>query len=50
MKNNRQFLKSVSEFIPEHEYDAEENNYGIQYHIYTNLKKILIYFQQILIF
>ena len=39
MKNNRQFLKSVSEFIPEHEYDAEENNYGIQYHIYTNLKK-----------
>ena len=39
MKNNRQFLKSVSEFIPEHEYDAEENNYGIQYHIYNNLKK-----------
>ena len=39
MKNNRQFLKSVSEFIPENEYDAEENNYGIQYHIYTNLKK-----------
>ncbi|GIR20656.1 hypothetical protein CM15mP35_09170 [bacterium] len=22
-----------------HEYDPEENNYGIQYHIYINLKK-----------
>ena len=39
MKNNRHFLRTIDEFIPSNEYDPEENNYGIQYHIYINLKK-----------
>ena len=39
MKNNRLFLSKINEFIPEHEYDPVNNNYGIQYHIYTKLNK-----------
>lgn len=39
MKNNRKFLKTINEFIPESEYHPENNNYGIQNHIYLNLKK-----------
>lgn len=39
MKNNREFLHTIKDFIPESEYHPENNNYGIQNHIYLNLKK-----------
>ncbi len=39
MEKNRLFLSGIKEYLPQGEYDAQNNNYGIQNYIYHNLMK-----------
>ena len=39
IKKNRNFLDGLTEYLPEGEYDDEDNNYGIQNYIFSKLTK-----------
>lgn len=44
IKKNRTFLEGLTEYLPEGEYDDEENNYGIQNYIFSKLGKQIDFF------
>ncbi|MDB3983792.1 hypothetical protein N9437_02900 [Acidimicrobiia bacterium] len=44
IKKNRTYLESVTEYLPEGEYDDEDNNYGIQNYIFSKLTKQIDFF------